>query len=450
MLSTETVAIIGAGFSGTLLAINLLRHEGPKAILVERDQTRIARGVAYGTYRPEHLLNVRAMNMSAFPDQPGHFSEWLTRSGIQAGFVPRRIYGAYLSDTLRETMAQAPGRLTIVSGEATAIDTESRAIGIGLADGSSVAADALVLAPGNLPPHGLRELAGLDPADGIYCPDPWAPAVTAELCQDDTVLLIGTGLTAVDVALTLDASGFKGRILALSRRGLAPRAHDPDAPAPMHIGRPHAMGAALVRHVRKRVSEVGWHGAIDELRPHTQNIWRSADIETQRRFLRHLRPWWDVHRHRLAPSVAARVAELEAEGRLRFSGGRIVDVEAGNGTVDVTWRRRFTGEETTTRVQRIVNCTGPQGDVLRTREPLLRGLVERGVIRPDPLRLGIDVDNRGRVVGRDGTANERVFTIGPMTRGAFWEMIAVPDLRHQTWDLARWLSSAHWVGGEGL
>lgn len=450
MLSTETVAIIGAGFSGTLLAINILRHDGPKALLIERDQTRIARGVAYGTYRPEHLLNVRAMNMSAFPDQPGHFSNWLARSGIEAGFVPRRIYGAYLSDALRETMAEAPGRLTIVSGEAAAIDPGEREIGIGFADGSRVSADAVVLAPGNLPPHGLKQLEGLDPADGVYCPDPWAPAVTAGLGDSDTVLLIGTGLTAVDVALTLDANGFRGRILALSRRGLSPRAHDPAAPPATPVSRPHAMGAALVRHVRGRVKEIGWHAAIDELRPHTQNIWRSADVTAQKRFLRHLRPWWDVHRHRLAPAVAGKVAELEAEGRLQFAGGRIVKVAAVEGGADVTWRQRFTGAETITRVQRIVNCTGPQGDVLRTREPLLQDLAARGIIRPDPLRLGIDVDSRGRVVGSNGCPNERIFTIGPMTRGAFWEIIAVPDLRHQTWDLARWLSSAHWVGGEGL
>ncbi|MBW6528941.1 FAD/NAD(P)-binding protein [Sphingomonas sp. RHCKR7] len=448
----DHVAIVGGGFSGTLLAINLVRHDGPRATLIERRPAQVARGVAYSAAHDEHLLNVRAGNMSALPDDPDHFVRWMERAGLgdRTTFVPRKTYGRYLRAMLEEAAAANPERLTLVTGEVSALDRDADGFALTLADGARIAADVAVLALGNLPPH---TPPGLDPAAlpaGCYRADPWAGDIAEGLGDDDEVVLVGTGLTAVDAALLLDSAGFRGRILALSRRGLVPRPHADGAPRPGLSERPGATLSALVRAVRDRAEGIGWRAAVDELRPVTQMMWGSADVATRARFLRHLRPYWDVHRHRLAPAVAGRIDALVAAGLLRFAAGKLAGAEADGGRALLRWRARGGDAVTTTRAARIVNCTGPQGDLLRSREPLIRQLLAAGMIRPDGLRIGLDVDRQSRVLSADGTIDDRLYCIGPMTRGELWEVVAVPDIRQQNWTLARRLANAQWVGGEGL
>jgi uncharacterized NAD(P)/FAD-binding protein YdhS len=451
MPSIDHVAIIGGGFSGSLLAINLLRHDGPKATLIERRPVQVGRGVAYGSARHEHVLNVRAANMSAFPDQPDHFVRWLEATGRdEVGFVRRNTYGAYLTDMLAQALTLNPGRLTVVKDEAVGIDTSEAQPRVRLATGAPVKAGAIVLAPGNLPPHHLPQFASVSAERSIYRADPWAADIAEGLAPTDTVLLMGTGLTAVDVALSLDSVGFSGKVIALSRRGLMPHSHVADGKAPESIDRPAAGGSHLIAHVRRRALDAGWRAAIDELRPHTQDMWRSATPVEQRRFLRHLRPFWDTHRHRLAPVVAERIRHMQHKGRLTFTAGKVESAELTEHGAVVAWRPRGQSESRRLEVARIINCTGPQGDIGVSQEPLLKTLYVQGVIRPDPLRLGIDVDTLHRVLDTDGRANDHLLAVGPMTRGAFWEIVAVPDLRVQSWNLARRLSAAHWVSGEGL
>lgn len=444
----EHVAIAGAGFSGTLLAINLLRHDGPAATLIERRPTA-GRGLAYGAAHPSHVLNVRAANMSAYPDDPGHFVRWLEARGqgdAAAAFVPRLTYGDYLAEQLAAARTAAPHRLRIVEGDVADLDPA----GATLASGQRIAADASVLAVGNLPPH---PPPGIDPAalDDAYIGDPWDPRVPHGLGADDVVLVLGTGLTMVDVVLLLDASGFQGRIVALSRRGLLPRRHDPPGASWQRIAeRPQLAASDLVASVRRRGTGIGWRNAVDELRPFTQDMWRNADAVERDRFLRHLRPWWDVHRHRLAPEVHARMIALIDAGRLHIGAGKILDAHRTTDGATVRWRPRGADTERELAVTRIVNATGPQGDLARTGDPLLAHLRDRGVIRPDSAHLGIDVDPSAAIIDRSGETSPWLAALGPMTRGAFWEIVAVPDIRQQAWTLARRLSNAHWVGGEGL
>lgn len=447
----EHVVIIGAGFSGTLQAINLLRHDGPRATLIERGPAA-GKGLAYGAAHPSHVLNVRAGNMSALPDDPGHFVRWLEARGIgdAATFVPRVTYGEYLSEQLAAACAAAPDRLEVIAGDVVDLRHDGRATAV-LADGRRIEAHAAVLAVGNLPPH---HPPGLDPAalpGDRYFGDPWDPALPAGLADDDTVLIIGTGLTMVDVALLLEASGFGGRIVAMSRRGLLPREHEPAGPGWARIDeRPKLTASALLASVRARGATIGWRNAVDELRPFTQSMWANASRAERGRFIRHLRPWWDVHRHRLAPEVFARLKAMQASGRLVAIAGKPGVFAADEDGATVTWRPRGSDRSETLKVRRIVNATGPQGDLTRTEEPLLRKLLDRGLIRPDTARLGIDVDGTAAAIGADGRPSEWLHALGPMTRGAFWEIVAVPDIRTQTWSLARRLSNAHWVGGEGL
>ncbi|HEX4693742.1 FAD/NAD(P)-binding protein [Sphingomonas sp.] len=446
------VAIIGAGFSGTLQAINLLRHDGPRATLIER-APEPGKGLAYGAAYEDHVLNVRAANMSALPDDPGHFVRWLAENGrgdSGASFVQRTTYGVYLRDQLDQAIASAGDRLRVVQGDVADVTEVGEGARVTLASGETIDADAAVLAVGNLPPHDPPGLRGKLSAN-CYKSDPWDRSVPLDLSDDDIVLLIGTGLTMVDIALLLESSGFKGRIVALSRRGLLPHRHD--APGPTHARldeRPLESPADLVRLVRQRGEAIGWRSAVDELRRYTQAMWANASDAEKQRFLRHLRPWWDVHRHRLAPQVADRLTAMIERGQLEVVAGKTIAAEEGADGVTVTWRRRGSDSPETLLVQRIVNCTGPQGDLTRTTEPLLATLAARGVIRPDPAHLGLDVDGCTRTIAADGTPNDWLYALGPMTRGAFWEIVAVPDIRQQTWNLARRLSNAQWVGGEGL
>jgi len=449
-LTIQHVAIIGGGFSGALQAINLLRHQGPRATLIERRDVA-ARGVAYSAAHPDHLLNVRAANMSALPQEPDHFERWLAQRHphLAGGFAPRLVYGDYLAELLDEARRAAPDRLALMQGEAIDLVQEGDGWRIGLADGRAVTADAVILAPGNLPPHVPGEIdSGQLPGD-VFAAEPWSEDVAQGLADQDQVLVIGTGLTMIDIALLLDARGFKGKIVALSRRGFTPRAHAPVEPSALEE-RPAPDAVALLRHVRARSDAVGWRAAVDELRPFTEGLWAAAEVDERRRFLRHLRAWWDVHRHRIAPQVAAKIGAMRDQGRLEIVAGKLIDVMPVAGGARVRFRPRGRDETSTLVVRRIINASGPQGDLVRTEEPLLRRALERGLIRPDPLRIGIDVTQQSEVIGADGEPFPNLFALGPMTRGTFWEIVAVPDIRRQTWAVARKLSNAHWVGGEGL
>lgn len=443
------VAVVGGGFSGTLLTINLLRY-GARVVLVERAATQMGAGLAFGTARPEHLLNVRAANMSAFPDDLGHFVRWLGVSGSDAvnRFVPRRIYGDYLRDLLNETLAAADGRGAVRAGEATAARFEDGRVVLTLDDGEQLACRTVVLALGNFPPSLHPALADLPP--DICFTNPWHAAGYPRLDAVNEVLLLGSGLTAIDGVLSLERAGYRGRYTALSRRGLKPRSHAVTGPSVERVPAPEARGSQLLHQVRARAAQVEWRVAVDELRPHTQNIWRRHDHAGQARFLRHLRPYWDVHRHRLAPEIGAQIAALEQEGRLRFVAGKLVGAAPEEGGARVTWRPRGTDDEDGQHVGLIVTCTGPDGDLTRASDPLIRDLLQQGRVRTDAHRFGLDVSHTGNVLDAQGERQDELFAVGPITKGEAWEIVAVPDIRRQVWDLARYLTDAHWVEGEGL
>lgn len=439
------IAIVGAGFSGLLLAVHLLRrHPGIRVTLVEQAPS-FGRGLAYGAADPDHVLNVRASNMSAFPDDPSHFLRWLGATApaqAEAGFVSRRTFGGYLQALLRAAVDEAGGRLDLVADEAVALAFVEGRPRLRLAIGRSIDVDRVVLATGNLPPHDPRGMAAEVAASGRYTRDPWAPAACAGVDPADDVLLIGTGLTAVDMVMKLAARGHTGRITAISRRGLRPRAHrDGGPPAAAYPLPARPRMSQLVRLVRDKAEGGGdWRGAVDGLRASTQRVWREADANERNRFLRHLRPWWDVHRHRLAPSVAATIDRLEASGQLAICGGQIGGFRLEDRAVVVDWRPRFERDSRPLRVAHVVNCTGPAGNLATTSSALLSDLLGHGLARPDACALGLDVDAFCRVIGADGIANPSLLAIGPISRGTFWEITAVPDIRVQAAAVADWLA----------
>lgn len=416
----RTVAIVGGGFSGSILAVQLARR-GIASVLID-GSGRAGNGVAYSTGEPAHLLNVRAEGMSAFPDEPGHFA---ARFGDPKGFAQRRLFGAYLKDLLAE--AQASGLVEVAHSDATAAQATAAGWSLTLSDGAAIEADALVLANGNQPPEPVR---GLEQLGERYLNNPWAEAAQAAIADlartGGSALLIGTGLTMIDLALSLDAAGHRGRVVALSRRGQVPRPHAAFEPAPVSGEDVPTRLRPLLRWLRRRSADVGWRAAVDSLRTHTHALWQGFDADEQRSFLRHGRAWWDVHRHRIAPQVADTVARMIAEDRLEIVAGRIVGAHEDERSLEVQIRPRGASAPTSERFDYVFNCTGPLGSIGRTRDPLLRNLLDEGIISPDALGMGVDVDTHSRVPGA-----RSLWALGPMTKGRFWEIVAVPDIRGQ-------------------
>ncbi len=401
------VVIVGGGFSGTMLAAELA-HRGISAGVIESGD-RAGRGTAFSTPESVHLLNVPAGKMGAWADRPEHFAATVGAEGYAPeDFVPRRRFGAYLRDILDE--ARAGGLVTVIEGEAIGSAPSDGGWAVSLAGGSNIEGRALVLAQGNQPPEPLR--LAQDVGTPLFINNPWSDegraAVLRASASGGDVLIIGTGLTMVDVVLSLDAAGHRGRIVALSRRGQVPRGHEANEPAPVEFGVvPQGSVLDLWRWLRRRGAEVGWRAAIDALRPHSHALWQSMNGREQRRFLRHARPWWDVHRHRIAPEVAATVERLRAEGRLEVVAGRIGAMrEMGRDLVVEIARRgqttlpsAFRGLAMEQRFSLGVNCTGPLGAIGRSEDGVLKGLMQAGLARPDALGMGIEVDMRSRVEG---------------------------------------------------
>lgn len=415
------IAIIGAGFSGAMLAARLA-EVGQTSVLIDRTGN-FGPGLAYSTPFEGHLLNVRANRMSAVEGKPGDFADWLRDSaGWRAdpeGFAPRRFYGEYLQHRLNAARLAHPDRIQLVTGEVAAVE----AAGVRLADGTRIAAGAVVLATGNPAP---RTTPG---RSRRVIHDPWGPGALDKIGARDAVVIVGSGLTMIDMALWLDANGRKGRIKVLSRHGLTPRAHGEhhDTPRPptqaLLLGPP----SARLAEARRMSADGDWRGVMEGLRPVTARLWREADPTTRGRWLRHLRPWWDVHRHRVPAEVAGAMDRMEATGRLSVAAGRVERIAADAAGVMVRWRPRDGSPQPPITGDWLIDCTGPGHDP--ATDPLTAPLIASGRARLDPLGLGLDLADDARAIGADGTPDDRLFVLGPPARAAFWETTAVPDIR---------------------
>ncbi|QEH38220.1 FAD dependent oxidoreductase [Aquisphaera giovannonii] len=439
------VAIVGGGFSGTMVAVHLARAGGVRVVLAEKGD-RLARGAAYGSRCERHLLNVPAGLMSALPDEPSHFLDWLRGRDPEAGagtFAPRMTYGDYLAGLLGD--AASTGRVDLIRDEVVDLEAGPRLV-LRTSGGRAIEAERVVLALGNPPPG---EPAGMAITPGLrgYVPNPWEPGALDGLAGDEPIGLIGTGLTAVDLVVEAMAKGHRGPIVAISRHGSLPQAHRPSAGPP----RPHVLAAgrpatarALLRTVRAEAdrcrSEGGdWRSVIDGIRPVAQDVWRSLEVPERDRFLRHLASRWDVHRHRIAPEVEEVLASATLAGRLRVVAGRVESIEPDGDSLAVRVRGRGRADSEVLAFGRLINCTGPSRDI-RDRAPMLvRSLFGRGIARPGPLALGLDAGASGALLDRDGNPSDRVFAIGPLLKEGLWETTAVRELRVQARDLAEHL-----------
>jgi uncharacterized NAD(P)/FAD-binding protein YdhS len=449
--AVANVIIIGGGASGALVAIHLLRAPQPVHVTIIEQRSLIARGFAYGEAAPMHLLNVRAANMSAYPDVPDHLLAWLDDKGDVAGvtgeerfrFVPRRAFGDYLAEQL-ETLAASPegqGRLNCIEGKAVSLRRDETGIRVTLEDGRVVEGNIAVLATG----YALKKPASIP----RRLPS-WKSFDPGSLEGLEQVLVIGTGHSAIDHVQLLLAAGYNGKITMLSRHGFLPEVHLPVEAGKIELseiplGTPMS---GLWRWFKKRVAVaksegVDWRAVLDSMRPHAQTIWQSLAPAEQRRFIRHVRSWYDVRRHRLAPSIDATLNRLRGEGRLRIIAGKIVSMSDAPGGAEVVYRRRGSRENEVLRVQGIVECTGFDLNPRTSRNPILDDLLAQGLAQEGAHGFGLAVDANGAVVGADGLAATDLFAVGPITRGQFWEVVGLPDVRVQCAKLARTLIQHH-------
>jgi uncharacterized NAD(P)/FAD-binding protein YdhS len=425
-MSQLTVAIVGGGFTGTTLAAQLLRASGGSVSvgLIERD-ARLGRGVAYSTECKEHLLNVRARNMSAFPDDPEHFLGWARLNHAPGAspddYLPRSLYGQYVASVLQQEIERHRGQVEHVQDEAVSIARIGENLEIRLRGGRVLFADKVVIALGNFPPGDPR-LQGRMPHSLRYVSNPWKASALGDVSHDESVLLVGSGLASVDVAITLRGRGFRGTIHILSRRGLLPQTHKPTALwPPFWDDQSPRTVRGLLRLIRMQVEAADragsdWRAVIDSLRPLTQEIWRSLSLKERRRFLRHVRPYWDVHRHRVATAIGVRLGLQIQDRQIGIHAGRIAAYAGDIGGVNVTYRDRQTGTFQRLRAERIINCTGPESDCRKVDDPLLADLIRQKLARPDPLVLGLEVSPDGALIDAYGEVSDLLICRWPSSQ----------------------------------
>ena len=440
---TTKIGIIGGGASGTLLATNLLEHHENRAleiVLIEKS-AEIGRGIAYGTAKDFHLLNVPAAQMSAFCDDGAHFLKWLATNGFSyhpTDFVPRKIYGRYLRETFERAVERKPENVSLKIINDTAVDAtrENGETVILTEKNDKIAVDKIVLAFGNfLPPH-VRTVNDDYQKSAKYTNNPWRADIPEIIEKSARVLIIGTGLTGIDVILSLFYHRHRGDIFALSTHGLFPTVHQKTAPYPSFQTEIEAVATVRERTkiVRRHIADSeNWRAVIDSLRPFTQGLWQSFPPVEKRRFMRHLQRRWDVHRHRTPPECQQILDDLRGRNQLKTLRGRIKQIEINheNG-FDVTF-----GKNEKVSVDWIINCTGSQSNYEKLNAPLVQNLLAKGEIKPDALKMGLDATADFALINRENQVSATFYTFATAHKGVLWECTAMPDIRAQAEKLAK-------------
>ncbi|MBB5360508.1 putative NAD(P)/FAD-binding protein YdhS [Rhodanobacter sp. ANJX3] len=445
------VAIIGGGAAAATLLSELLERKPSQPLHLDwyTGGGTLARGVAYGTASDRHLLNVRAASMSMFAGKPSGFLDFLQREDptiAGTDFMPRRRYGDYLEAEVARALAQGKANghdVNVIPFAVEAVVPERDAVTVMHGEESRLF-DAAVLALGSLPTQPLSGVSAQALESGRYVVDPWALMANADkLPTPRKVVLIGLGLTAVDVLLELSARWPQTDFTAISRHGLLPEAHLNAAAAP--TGDSGELIEAMrespdVRHwlhlLREALAhERDWRAVLDSLRPHTPGLWRELDQEQRARFLRHARWAWERARHRMPPQVGRSIAALEGEGRLHRLRGRMKSVAVLGDNLQLQLASVPAGNPQTLDADLVIQTTGMNNDIRRTGHPLVGQLLTNGHVVSDPLGLGMQAMPDGRLArGEDYWSN--LFAIGSMLRGTLWESTAMPEIRQQARSLA--------------
>ncbi len=441
-------------------------------------------GLAYSTTCDEHLLNVSAAGMSALADEPDHFLKYALSkdSAVKAeDFLPRMFFGGYVQELLNTAIAEAKvdfHTFTTVQQKAIDIDRDTdidtdieidniKPFNVLLNNDQSLEADIVVLALGNLAGGQPAWLDKLAVTSAHYIHNPWNTEAIKAIDSNDSVLLVGTGLTAVDKIIELKARGHVGSITAVSRHGLLPRKHldMPELHPPQFNWENNEFklsALSALKLVRRQSAQaVNWQAGVDSFRSITQKWWGNLALSEKRNFMRHLQTYWDIHRHRMAPSIAAKIESYQKSRQLRVLSGGIkqmqekldpaantdaktervsqadrIEQENAKTKVAVTIQERYS-KPRTLFVNKVINCTGPQLKLKAIDSPLMANLHKRGLIAPDATGAGINCLSSGKIIDSNGQTNNRLFAIGPLLKAVLLESVAVPELKGQAKELAK-------------
>ena len=438
---SRKIAIIGGGVSGVLTAFHLIRQGTPAEIVLIDQRQDLGLGLAYSTPSLRHLLNVPAGKISALPDQPDHFLNWLQRnfdpSATEKTFAPRAVFGRYVQSLLATV-----SDIRVLQAQVTDVRPQQSGALIILNDDRKVHADFVVLATGNFDPAPLPGISKEAVLHDRYHHNAWSENTYRGLPKDAPIAIIGTGLTGVDVVLRLRELGHAGKIIAVSRHGIFPNGHQDYTPMqqsaiPLNTA-PTAI--AYLRSLRNAIrAGAEWRAAVDSLRATTNQLWQRLPLNEQKRFRRHLQRRWDVVRHRMAPSIAAIIEAEISNGTLEIREGRLAGVDASTNGAHVSVHDH--NGTYSFEVNRVINCTGPSMNYRRVQSELMRSLFDRGLASPGPLGGGFHCTADGALIGANGVASDVIYNLGPGRLGDLIESIAVPEIRQQAADLAKTLNA---------
>ena len=444
----KRITIVGGGASGTLLATNLLKTSGgsdTEVNLVEK-RDRVGRGVAFGTTRDSHLLNVPAGRMGAFPDDVEHFHRWLgenRHSFAQNDFVPRKIYGQYLRSVFADAVEAKDSnvKLNLVDDEAVDMSVDGTSAQVILRSGEILLSDKVVLAFGNFtPPHPSVPDQSFATADKYFL-DPWKSRLYETIEPDDAIFIVGTGLSMVDVALHFHNHEHRGKIYAISTRGLLPERHELGHTYPSFSDEltPMTRITDMLRTVRRHIAKAeedgsNWRAVIDSLRPATQQIWLGLPLAEKRYFKQHLSRYWNVARHRMPAEVGVILDEMVCSGKLEILQGRLKSIDFARDKFHIAFAT--TTNSQTIEATALVNCIGSENNFSKIDTPFVKNLVARGHIHNDELNMGIRSTPDGSVIGKAGKTSGIVYTLGTALKGTLWETTAIPEIRTQARQLA--------------
>ncbi len=439
------IAIIGGGFSGAVVALNLLRAKHLAAVITLFEPREIlGAGLAYSAPDPTHRVNVPASRLLVLADEPNAFHEWLEVSGaLQADAeaelpdgrrYPRRaVFGRYVDERLRQEIG-TPGAADFshVQQAVTSVTQDGTGYVVEAADGGVYAADIVVLAVSHPAPAILPVLRPLAAAERFIA-NPWGEDIRRKIGADDRVLIIGTALSTADAVATLDAIGHQGNIVAISRRGLVSRQRrlHQNEPCGDFSSRPSRTALKLLQKTRRAIREATasfscWEAVIESVRAQGSVIWGALPLHERARFLRHLRPFWDVHRYQLAPQLGDIMTQQTKAGRLTIQAARITEVQQQDGRFHVTLNHKNTARHEI--FDAIINCTGPDHAHVIENTPVLTSLAKAGLIHADPHRLGIDTDLDARALNNAGAPVRNLFVAGPLARASFGELMGLPQV----------------------
>ncbi len=438
----KDITIIGAGLSGTLLAMKLFGRKPADPVhirMIDRNGEDNL-GPAYSTDE-EHLLNVPAEIMGIYSDRPEHFLEWVKEKGMKAGsgdYLPRKLYREYIHTMFREAFADKSENISYerIKGEAADLETDGVRPVLHMEDGRDFSTDKVVLALGNSLPSDPPVKNSSFADDKRYIRDPWKPDVFNELAPEESILFIGTGQTTIDLAAALYRKKHKGQMTGISRRGLFPLIQKKTDTYPSFYDEMEGLKdiPTVLSIVRKHIRTAEQKGldprsVIDSLRPHTKAVWMNLHAEEKRRFLRHVFRYWERIRSRIPPASEETMEKLRESGQFKTLTGRITDIIPSGSGMEVKYTERGTGEEKTAEASRVVNCIGPCQDYDKIDNAFIRNIVGRGIIHADPAHLGINALPEGPVLQKDGTPSDTIFTIGLPLKGIVWESLAAPEIR---------------------